>query len=253
METDRLLQATYRAEREHFWFRGLARFTAPLVAKALSGVERPRILDCGCGTGANMRRLAALRPQAQVFGFDLSRDGLRLARSYDQRRVARASATDVPFASAAFDLVTAFDLLACFDEAGQRRVLGEMRRVLRPGGALLVNTAALRSLRGQHAVFGGEVRRLRRRELRQLLEGSGFRVQRLTYTNFSVLPLVVSVRVAQRLLGLGDADRAGADIQVPAKPVNAVLSAALAAEAAALRVVDMPLGSSLLALAWRAE
>jgi hypothetical protein len=54
------------------------------------------------------------------------------------------------------------------------------------------------------------------------------------------------VRFGQRLLG----HRASTtEISIPASPVNAALSAVLAVEAAALKVVDMPLGSSLLALA----
>ena len=51
---ERLLDATARAETRHFWFRGLRRFVRPLLAEAVSGHSRPDILDCGCGTGANL-------------------------------------------------------------------------------------------------------------------------------------------------------------------------------------------------------
>ena len=70
----------------------------------------------------------------------------------------RASITDIPFASGTFDLVTSFDVLSTLDDAMEQRALAEIRRMLRPGGALIVNTAALRFLRGQHAVFASEVR-----------------------------------------------------------------------------------------------
>jgi SAM-dependent methyltransferase len=66
---DRLLEATYRAEQNHFWFRGFARFIQPLVEEAVNGVARPEILDCGCGTGANMKRLSRY---GRVTGFDIS-------------------------------------------------------------------------------------------------------------------------------------------------------------------------------------
>jgi ubiquinone/menaquinone biosynthesis C-methylase UbiE len=245
---DRFLEATYRAERDHFWFRGLARFSEQFIQRALDGVRHPRLLDCGCGTGANMKRLSAY---GAVTGFDVSWGGLHFARMYEQRRLAQATITHIPFADATFDLVTAFDVLACLDEASERAALGEMHRVLRPGGAILINTAALQFLKGQHGVFGYEVRRMRRSTLRRALERAGFRIDRLTYTNFSLMPLVVPVRLSQRLMGLSTPEETGIDIVIPPAPVNAALSTLVTLEAEALRYIDMPIGSSLLALASR--
>jgi SAM-dependent methyltransferase len=245
---DHLLAATYRAEQHHFWFRGLTRFTEPWLADAVAGVTRPEILDCGCGTGANMRRLTRY---GRVTGFDLQPSGLAFARAYDQERLVQASIAAIPFAAESFDLVTAFDVLACLDPGEERAAAAEMHRVLKPGGALILNTAALPLLRGQHAMLWREVRRHTRRTLRALLDGAGFRIVRLTYTNFSLLPLMLPVRLAQRVLGLSTPEEASADLVVPAKPINAALSALVALEARALRVTNMPVGSSLLALARR--
>lgn len=241
-----LLEATYRAEATHFWFRGLRYFSEPLIRQALAGVSNPQILDCGCGTGANMKRLST---HGRVAGFDVTMSGLEFAKTYDQRRLARASATDIPFASGRFDLVTAFDIFACLTDQQERQTVAEMFRVLRPGGAALINTAALPALRGQHSVFAFEVRRATRRTLRPVLETAGFRIERMTYTNFSLLPLVLPVRVAQRMMGLTTPEESGADIAVPPAFVNRMLSGLLRMEAIALRGVDMPLGSSLLTLA----
>ena len=69
---------------------------------------------------------------------------------------------------------------------------------------------------------------------------------RITYTNFTLLPIVAGVRFAQRLAG--HQESTSRDDASRAKPVNAALSGLLAVEAAALKVVNMPLGSSLLAL-----
>jgi SAM-dependent methyltransferase len=247
---DRLLEATYRAEQTHFWFRGLIRFSRPLILEALKGIARPEILDCGCGTGANMKRLTEF---GRVAGFDISWQGLEFARSYDQRRLVQASVLDMPFTSQAFDLVTAFDMLACLDDEKEAVALAEMYRVLRPGGALLVNTAALRFLRGQHAVFGSEVRRLTRGHLRASLERAGFEIVRLTYTNFTLLPFMIPVRLTQRFIGLSTPEETGADIAVPAAAINGTLSGLVAIESALLKFINMPLGSSLLALARKKE
>jgi ubiquinone/menaquinone biosynthesis C-methylase UbiE len=258
---DRFLDATYRAETVHFWFRGLTRFSEPFIRKALARVSNPRVLDCGCGTGANMKRLSTYltrrsggapglaKAEGMVTGFDLSWGGLQFARSYEQRRIAQANITHIPFEDTTFDLVTAFDVLACLDEAAERAALAEMHRVLRPGGSILINTAALQFLRGQHAVFAYEVRRTTRALLGRALEHAGFRIERLTYTNFSLMPLVVPVRLFQRLIGLSTPEETGVDIVTPPAPVNAALSALVTLESKAVRYVNMPIGRSLLAVA----
>jgi SAM-dependent methyltransferase len=243
---DLMLQATFRAERDHFWFRGFRRFVRPLVARALAGVRDPVILDCGCGTGAN---LAMLGEFGRAFGFDLTWTGLAFARQYGQTRVARATVASVPFPSDTFDLTTSFDVLYCLEDEVERKAVEEMFRMLKPGGAAIFNVAALDILHGDHSVLVHEVRRTNRRRMRTLLEGAGFSVTRMTYTNCSLFPFMLGARLVQRMVGLSPPERADADIRVPAAPVNAALSALLALEAAALRWINMPVGSSLLCLA----
>ena len=239
---DRLLEATARAERVHFWFRGFRRFVEPLVAGATRGA-RPEILDCGCGTGHN---LAMLRKYGRAYGIDLTWAGLQYARQQGDRQVARASAAQLPFSDARFDLVTSFDVLYSLPDQVERNAIAEMFRVLKPGGTLIVNVAALEALRGNHSILSGEVRRYSRPDLRRRLEAAGFGVTHSTYTNLSILPMVAAVRLKQRFSGHVESQE---EIAVPAAPINGLLSGLLAIEGAALRVVNMPIGSSLLAVA----
>ena len=250
---DRLLEATARAERDHFWFRGFRRFVEPLVADAVRGVRRqgvrpqgvrPEILDCGCGTGHNLH---LLRKYGRAYGIDLTWAGLQYAARQGERQVARASVAQLPFSSARFDLVTSFDVIYSLEDDVERTALGEMFRVLKPGGRLILNVAALEALRGNHSVLSGEVRRYSKRDLRRRLEAAGFRVTHSTYTNLAILPMVAAIRLKQRLGG--DHVESQAEITVPPPALNALLSGLLAIEATALRVVNMPIGSSLLAVA----
>jgi ubiquinone/menaquinone biosynthesis C-methylase UbiE len=238
---DRLLEATARAERDHFWFHGFRRFVTPLLERATAGRPNPLILDCGCGTGNN---LAMLRRHGRAVGIDITWSGLAYAHRLGERQVARASATQLPFPAGQFDLVTSFDVLYAFDDEMERDALNEMYRVLRPGGQTIINVAALPALRGNHSVLGGEVRRYRRGELKSHLERTGFTVLRITYTNFTLLPLIAGIRFIQRLSGHHEST---SEMTVPSAPVNLALSGLLAVEGAALRAVNMPLGSSLLA------
>jgi hypothetical protein len=62
------------------------------------------------------------------------------------------------------------------------------------------------------------------------------------------LPIVAGVRLLQRVSGHEESNQ---EISIPPAPVNAALTAALAIEAGLLRIVNMPFGSSLMALARR--
>ena len=187
---DRLLEETYRAEQVHFWYRGFRQFVRPLLKEATSGLARPRLLDCGCGTGANLPLLAGF---GVPFGFDLTWRGLEFARRSGRTGVAQASVTAIPIAGAAVDVVTSFDVLYCLPDPAERLAIAEMHRVLRPGGALVVNVAALDILHGDHSVLGGEVRRYTTRELRRKLEQAGFEVVRLTYSYAALFPLLLAL------------------------------------------------------------
>ena len=240
---DRLLAATARAERHHFWFHGFRRFVTPLLERAAAGRTGLTSLDCGCGTGNNLR---LLRRYGQAVGIDLTFSGLEYAASQGDHSVAQASATQLPFAANRFDLVTSFDVIYSLPDDAEAAAVSEMFRVLRPGGHLVLNVAALEMLRGNHSVLSGEVRRYSTRTLRTLLEGAGFEIVRLTYTNLTILPIVAATRLLQRVRGHQESVE---EISVPASPVNAALTAVLAMESMALRVMNMPLGTSALALA----
>jgi ubiquinone/menaquinone biosynthesis C-methylase UbiE len=240
---DRLLEATARAERDHFWFRGLRRFVAPLLEQAAEGVASPMILDCGCGTGHN---LPMLRRYGRAVGIDLTWSGLSYAHGRGERAVAQATAAVLPFANARFDIVTSFDVIYALSDRDEQAAMGEMFRVLKPGGHLVLNAAAMELLKGNHSVLALEVRRYSRRSLRERLDRAGFRVRRMSYTNATILPAVAGVRLLQRVSGHEESDE---EISIPPAPVNLALTAALTIEAAVVRFVDMPFGSSLMALA----
>src|SRR5436190_23890533 len=105
---EHLLRATARAEARHFWFRGFRAFITPLLRDPAAGRPHARLLDCGCGTGANV---ALLDRFGLAYGFDLTEIGLRIGRESGRTRLARATVTAVPFPTAAFDIVTSFDVL----------------------------------------------------------------------------------------------------------------------------------------------
>ena len=241
---DRLLELTHLAEQTHFWFRGFRSFMRPEVARAIDGVRTPLIIDCGCGTGANV---SWLTEYGNAFGFDLTWNGLTLGQQMGRTRLTRASIGEIPFRGGIADLATSFDVFQCLPDAVEQQAIGEMFRVLRPGGALLLNVAALPLLRGHHAALSQEIRRYTPGRLRQLVEGAGFTIDRLTFVHAALFPVMLPVRLAQRWTSADEAIPSGEfEITVPPAPINALLSGLGRLEAAALAVVNMPIGGSLM-------
>lgn len=239
---DRLLELTHRAEESHFWFRGFRWFVEPELARAMHNRSAARLLDCGCGTGAN---LAMLQRFGEAFGFDLTWNGLQLGHQLGRRRLSRASIGAIPFPDSIFDVVTSFDVFQCLPDPVEYDAIRELRRVLKPDGQVLLNVAALDILKGNHSVLSEEVRRYTPARLRALVEGAGFVIERLTFVHAGIFPLMLPVRLVQRFKG-GDSVPAGEfDISVPPAPVNAALTGLVSIEAALLRVVNMPIGSSV--------
>jgi len=250
---DHLLRATANAEARHFWFRGFRAFVNPLLRYASahrSATSPSRVLDCGCGTGSN---LSLLNQVGRAYGFDISAIGLGLGRQAGRTLLARGSVTAAPFPTAAFDIVTSFDVLYSLDDQTERAAISEMFRLLKPGGFAIVNVAAMESLRGDHSVLSHEIRRYSRSGLRDRLIAAGFRIERITYTNFTLfLPMLVA-RTFQRRRGLKSEDDAQQEISVPVEPLNSALSALLWLESLYLRVFNAPAGSSLLCLAQKPD
>jgi len=240
---DHLLDLTYQAEARHFWFQGFRHFVTPVLADVAAGRRDLRLLDCGCGTGAN---LALLAPYGRAVGIDLSPGGLvRATRA--GRSVARADVTQIPLRSEAFDVVTSFDVLQCVpDDTGAVR---EMARVARAGGRVVVTVAALEMLSGDHGEAWREVRRYTPARARVLMEQAGLRVERVSFLFASLFPLMLGTRLAQRVSRPFRQVREDSDISVPPGPLNAALATVLRAEAAVSRRLPMPIGSSLLIVA----
>jgi SAM-dependent methyltransferase len=244
---DALLERTFEAEQRHFWFRGFRRFVAPLIAEATAGRSNPRLLDAGCGTGAN---LSFLQQYGTPFGLELFWRGIQFGHERGLPRLVQGSVTHLPFADASIDVVLSFDVLYCLEAPAEQSAMDEMFRVLMPGGCAVINVAALAMLKGDHSALGGEVRRYTKRELGEKLRRVGFEVRRLTYTNATLFPVTATVRALQRWRGVKrDAENKG-DFYVPPAPINALFSGALACESKLVEAgIDMPVGSSLLCLA----
>ena len=113
-----------------------------------------------------------------------------LSRTWLQK-VTKGAAEKLPYADELFDLITAFDVVEHLDDdlAG----LKEMRRVLRPGGRVLLFVPTFMFLWGLQDDVSNHRRRYRLPELSRILEQAGFEVERTSYANITFfLPILLS-------------------------------------------------------------
>jgi ubiquinone/menaquinone biosynthesis C-methylase UbiE len=112
----------------------------PLKA-ALAGRPAARLLDVACGTGRFLREVKTNYPRLDVTGLDLSAHYLAVARRelqpWSRARLAVAAAEAMPFAEGEFDAVACIYLFHELPPRVRRAVVGEIRRVLKPGGMLI--------------------------------------------------------------------------------------------------------------------
>jgi len=240
MDRDYELQ-THRAEDRHWWYRG-RRSVLERVIERLRLPARARILDAGCGSGRNMVELAR---HGTVTGVELSATSAKLARARSVGEVIEGSVLDMPFASASFDLAVSLDVIEHLDD--DLAAMRELRRVVAPGGALLITVPAYQWLWSGHDVINHHYRRYTRRSLLRVAEQAGWESVRTTYFNALLLPVAIALRGLDRLSVR--TTESSLDLWIPPAPANWLLERPLQLEAAIVgRGGRIPAGLSLLTL-----
>src|ERR1044071_260122 len=227
----------FRVEQVHWWCTGrrtiLARFVDEICRQVTD--RRPRILDVGCGTGAN---LLMLSKYGEAEGVDISEDALAFCRERGLDKVRLGAGEKLPYDDGTFDLVTAFDVVEHMDDdlAGLR----EMRRVLRPGGRVLLFVPTFMFLWGVQDDVSHHRRRYRLSQLRRVLERAGFEIERSTYANITFFLPILLMRKLMRFTGI----KAESENNINVSALNGILGRMLGAESLILKFMNLPFGVS---------
>lgn len=246
MMENQLYENTYRSEQSHWWFVGRRTIIFDQIKQLYSRRTDLRIMDVGCGTGLNMKSLVGY---GEVTGVDLSSVALEFCRTRGHTRLVRAPIERLPFADNSFDLVTALDIIEHLDDdvAGLR----EIQRVLKPGGRAFILVPAYRFLWSLQDEVSSHRRRYVRTQLRAALQCSGLEVERATYANTLLFPVIFSGRMALKVVRRYNTSLQNENGLHPGWS-NEILKAIFKAEAPLLRKIDAPFGVSILAIAKKA-
>jgi SAM-dependent methyltransferase len=235
-------EVMFRVEETHWWYQALHRLIFETLEEQLPDWREKEILDAGCGTGAILKRLG--HPEKNV-GIDLAPEVISLCQQRGLHNVQLADISALPFADASFDAVICSSVLYHQWVKDVPGALGELHRVLRPGGLLLVNVPAFQFLHSAHDEAVMTARRFRKNELRQLLLESGFAIRRLTYWTTLLFPLAILART------LGGS-KTGRDFHVGGTSLgltHRLFAKVMSLELGLLRRISLPFGVAILAAA----
>jgi SAM-dependent methyltransferase len=238
---DHELHAMLDADERHWWYRGRRRVIAAQLDRLLPARRDGfTVLDAGCGSGRNLDVLARY---GAASGVDISPHAVAAAHARGHTDVRLGNVENIPFPDDSFDLVTCLDVLEHMPD--DRRVLRELRRVTRPGGALLVTAPAYPSLWSAHDVANEHKRRYRRGTLDAAATAAGWSPLSSTHFNSLLLAPAALVRLAER----GGDHRGRSDLAASPPGLDRVLEAPLVLEAALVRRgLSLPFGLSVMAV-----
>jgi len=227
-------------DQRHWWYRARREILAALIRRLARPPKDGAILELGCGTGHNLPMLGQF---GHVDALELDEDSRALAESRLGRSIMTAPLPELAgVPDRHYDLIGAFDVIEHIDD--DEAAIASIATKLKSGGKFVMTVPAHQWMWSAHDVVNHHKRRYSKRSLKQLIEGSPLKLDRVGYFNSLLFPIAVAERSAKKLRGNDQVE-----LGVPAAPINAALERTFALERHAIGRVSLPPGLSLFAVA----
>ncbi len=245
-------------EGKHWWFVGrraiLESFMRSIVNSLESRIQAAlpaktgnqnliRILDVGCGTGANLEMLAQF---GESEGVDVSDDALEFCKAKGLK-AHKGLAESLPFQDESFDVVTALDVVEHLDDdvAGLR----EMHRVLKSDGRTLIFVPAFMWLWGVQDDISNHRIRYTKKQIIERLQKAGFEIERATYANWTFFAPILAGRTIMKITGI----KPESENNVNVSALNGIFGKIFSAERLWLKNFNFPFGVSIVITAKKSK
>lgn len=238
----------YEIERTYWWFRG-KRFLIEMLLKAHLGNDNSiKVLDIGTGTG---NILELLQRYGTAYGVEVSTVAIQMLRQRDLNLIVRSDANEpMPFKSNVFSIITCLDVLEHLEN--DFGLLGEMVRVCKPGGIILITVPAMPFLWSRHDEALHHKRRYTKKQLLNQIESLNCTVVKATYYNTSLFLPIAAVRTFKSFMRAEG--KAKSDFFMPLPEwLNRALYSWYTTELSYLRIVDFPFGVSIVLMIQKPE
>jgi SAM-dependent methyltransferase len=242
-------EVLYEVEDVHWWSLGHRYLYASLLDRYCPEAARGNVLDAGCGTGGFTQWIRGRYDPERIVGLDMSDDALARCRDRGLVELMCCPVERIPLPDDSFDLVLSLNVLYHREVTDDVGALREMRRVIAPGGYLLLNLPAFSFLRGSHDEAVDGIRRYNAHDTLEKLALAGLKPVKITYFVFTLFPFIAAFRLLSRVWAKEDPV---SDLWLPPAPVNRALKSLLALEARVAVAHGLPMGTSITALARKA-
>lgn len=236
----------FELEEQFWWFVGKREIIKAILESCkIKKNGESTFLDIGCGTGINLK---IFQEYFNSFGCDLSDEAIHFCKKRNLKKIAKSNAEELPFNDEKFDIVTLLDVLYHKNVHSDINVLREAKRVLKKNGYLIITDSAFNFLLSRHDIAFHTRERYTKENLRNKLTENSFFILKLSYFNFFLFPIILSVRIFERL-ALNKNNKPESDLKPINSVFNKILIHILRMEAFLIRYLNFPFGSSLLCLA----
>lgn len=234
----------YELDKRHFWRIAKRRLVLQWIERFVPQQGDLRLLDIGGACSIVSQQLERFGEVTVVEPDHETADLARSQLGLSVRIGALPNDIDLP---GSFDVVTLLDVLEHIDD--DLASLQTIHGLLNPSGILLLTVPAYQWLWSDHDVVLHHRRRYTRSRLRSVLQQAGFAIERMSYYTSLLLPVVATQRLASRLQRSTGEPRYR--VRQPHRLVNSLMGAVMSLERLLLNPLNMPFGSSLIAVARR--
>ena len=223
-----------------WWYRARREILADLIRRNAMPPAGGHVLEIGCGTGHNLEMLESF---GEVDAIELDDEARAVAERRLGRAVANARLPELEgIADGNYDLIAALDVIEHIDD--DRAAVAAITAKLKRGGKFVMTVPAHQWMWSAHDVVNHHKRRYSKTGLRQLIDGSPLKLDKIGYFNSLLFPLAVAQRFASKLRGKDDGN-----VKLPSAPLNSALEKVFAAERHLVGRLPLPPGLSLFAVA----
>jgi SAM-dependent methyltransferase len=238
-------EVMFNIEDEYWWYIGLRDLVLSYINTLINNKDSLTVLDAGCGTGKTLEDCKVYNK----FGLDFSEEALAFCKKRKLQNLVRGSISAVPFKKNTFDITISLDVLYHAAVDNDISALEELYHAIKQDGVLILNLPAYNFLQSQHDKAVHTRQRYTVKELSEKVKKAGFRIEKITYRNTVLFPLMFIKRIIDKIF-IPMSEQTESDLKQMSRFLNKFLTMILFTENVLINLgISLPFGLSVYCIA----